>query len=180
MSSIYHQADLKGCEIAYNIINQYPNYITSWTHTPGDTDGYDIQMTCTYPDGLVREEEAECKNREEPLYTLEYMKKNGVMYEMDKLNKQFQRLYQGIPQHFINSTYDGYVIWYYVDTLPIQEIIKCYKEALATKQNNKWCFWSWQRPKTYQPTCEKKRILKVILPFPDDNNRYGTVIGYDE
>lgn len=180
MSSVYHQADLDGCEKAFNIINQYPNYITSWTHTPGEKDSYDIQMTCTYADGLVREEEAECKDRQKPLYTLEYFKKNGVMYEMDKLNKQFQRLYQEIPQHFINSTVDNYVIWYYVDTLPIQEIVKCYKEALATKQNNKWCFWSWQYPKTYDPTCEKKRILKVILPFPDDNNKYGTVIGYDE
>lgn len=180
MSSIYHQADLKGCEKAFNIINQYPNYISTWTHTPGETDSYDIQMTCTYPDGLVRAEEAECKNREEPLYTLEFFKKNGVMFEMNKLNKQFQRLELGIPQHFINSTYDDYVIWYYLDTLPISEIRKCYNEALATKQNNKWCFWSWQRPRTYEPFCEKKRILKVILPFPDDNNKYGTVIGYDD
>ena len=74
MSSIYHQADLDGCEKAFNIINQYPNYITSWTHTPGDKDSYDIQMTCTYPDGLVREEEGECKDRQKPLYTLEYLK----------------------------------------------------------------------------------------------------------
>lgn len=44
--SEYHIQDVDGCDYTMSIIMSYDNRITSWSHTEGEYDKYDMDWTC--------------------------------------------------------------------------------------------------------------------------------------
>lgn len=44
--SEYHIQDIDGCDYTMSVIKSYDNRITSWSHTEGEYDKYDMDWTC--------------------------------------------------------------------------------------------------------------------------------------
>ena len=64
MSNI-HQQDVDGCNYTMWVIGQYENRIITWSHTPNETDKYDMDWTCfdKYESGFTYEVQDENKDR---------------------------------------------------------------------------------------------------------------------
>lgn len=178
--SEFHRVDVAGCEDMMMVIEGHNNRIVEWTHTPGDYDSYD--MNWTLDNGVEwcvegKDRRVNFKTGEEQ-YTTTY---STVMLNYEKyFNLLDNYCSTGEMPGYVADYTDG-IIFYSLLKLPYEEIRDCVNEALEYKERtgkekwNKWCGWFNIEKQTLNPG-NKKRQLRLLLPIPNENNKYGKIL----
>lgn len=180
MQNIFHNVDVAGCEDMMGVIMGHNNKIVNWTHTPGTFDSYDMDWTMDNGTKWCVEGKDRRINFKtgKPQYIDTY---KTVMFNYEKyfnLMKNFTVTGE-LPGYAADYT-DG-VIFYHLLHLPYDEIERDVNEAITCKATtgkeiwNKWCGWFDIEKQTLAPG-EKKRQLRLLLPKPSIENKYGKIL----
>lgn len=162
-----HAVDVAGCESIMQTIMEYPNSITSWTHTPGEKDTYDMNMRTSTSNGEYIDWRVEVKDRNCTMgrYNTAYIRENKFRSMTTDVLKE-PAVFCGYP--------DGVLAWQ-LNMLPVSDILNDiadskakFKESEHINENrvsyNKWTEWV----RVDNPVMGNRWELNVNLPIYKD------------
>lgn len=177
---IFHTTDLKGCEYAMSIINEYENNITSSVHTPDIKDRYDIDWTLSNGERVKVEGKDRKVNfkTKEPQYVSTY---STIMFNIEKYENMMKVYEEDNVYPVYAASYTDGVVLYGLPRLPQKEIMEQVKDVADTyratgeRKNTYWVGWYLINETTVENS-KKKWQMRLKLPKPTWENNYGKIL----